>query len=1121
MSDSRRKLLPYEHQLVEALGVSKEEYLNFVEKQQIYSDPKSQTILDVTNDFGLVALILTVIGVLFQVAAALLAPKPEIPKVSGGQAATRDEVFAPRFGFNNAQQLAAYGDPVNLIYTNNATNPNGGVRVATSLIWSAVQSYGNSQLIQLLLLIGAGGIGSIDLGRSAFGQLPLRDLIAQNYWTYFRANYTGPLQNSFVSSASPADPTAFGNSGENPYRIRTGSTGAKAEGFSHAYSPTSSNTFGAYGAVPINVNLSIRDDKGAFQNASNQITSTGWSQALSILGAGTIVTVTLAQFSQTVDKNLAVNEANESRRTISGVFDSSSVFKLGSAKFKLINLNRGDIVDGPMVATLQCIEAGRAPSVSYGVQDPRQVNLAEVISQRAEYDRTVAAADALLEEDQRIQSDLPVKQRLPETRTGTGNARARALALPLTPEQLVTNGAIFTVTYTKPRNPRAKSVRTVKKKRNLTTAEKDLLRQYSETAPDTNSTVQKDDVFLHKALMRAEEASYETISPCGIIDFSIRARVFKRVSGRQSEYGSKRIKGWPVSDNGIKARSAMFIVKYKRTTEADYHYLPGIFVVSRAADIENYLFLRFNSNLLTAASASNWSFKFEPVVDPVAEFQRNDLLYNGQRYFHYLENSGNLVQFAAENGAVFEYNGAARISSTALPPINNNPGAMNEWDTFAVSSDSQTQFSFDNGPEFSIAAVTEQIVDSFSNYNQLYQDVSLFGINMFSGRTVQDLRSLSLFVNQGRLCRALRSDLPPGLNQNSYLSESSIYANNAPDIFLDTVLDANDGIGQYATLHSVDLEQLAISKKFCERNSFFMDGIIAEPSSWREFWASTAGFSLLELAKVGGQDTLVPALPYNRNTGEITTSLSIVALFNQGNILEDSYKEEFIDYGSNTKDAIVTAVYRTSEANSAFAKNISVDVRLSDTIEANATRETVDLSGFVTRREQAIAVAKFLCQTKRHSQKAIEFKTFPTDSPVFPGAYIYVELAQNQWNNIYTGIVEEGGSLNVPAEINIPNGSYSALCYVPNNGGVQSFPSVNVSGNVAPALTGSIGQLFVLGTAIRSKRVFRVTEVIMDEEGEVTVRGVQHATDDSGNSLIARGVASRVPGLFTIDGRPE
>jgi hypothetical protein len=73
----------------------------------------------------------------------------------------------------------------------------------------------------------------------------------------------------------------------------------------------------------------------------------------------------------------------------------------------------------------------------------------------------------------------------------------------------------------------------------------------------------------------------------------------------------------------------------------------------------------------------------------------------------------------------------------------------------------------------------------------------------------------------------------------------------------------------------------------------------------------------------------------------------------------------------------------------------------------------------------------------------------------------------------------------------------------------------------AEALKGREGYVFLLGKVIRNKRTFRVTEVSMDEEGEVTVRAVEHPTDEDGYSLITRGLAGKVDRLFMIDGLPE
>jgi hypothetical protein len=368
------------------------------------------------------------------------------------------------------------------------------------------------------------------------------------------------------------------------------------------------------------------------------------------------------------------------------------------------------------------------------------------------------------------------------------------------------------------------------------------------------------------------------------------------------------------------------------------------------------------------------------------------------------------------------------------------------------------------------------------------------------------------------------------------------FPNTAPDIFLDTLLDANDGIGKYAgDLFSIDLEQLSRSKKFCEKNKLFMDGVIAEPTSWRQFWSETAGFSLLELTKQDGKESLVPAIPYNKRTGAIERSLQISALFNPGNILEDSYKEEFIDYGANAEDVIVTVVYRDNEREGAFPRKNSVDVMLRNTQELNAFRETVDTSTFVTNRDQAILLGKYLCQIRRHSRRAIEFKTFPTDSFVAPGSYIYVEFAQNQWNRIQTGIIGEGGKLNLPFGETIKDGAYQMLIYNPTaieGNAVSTEVNIQcversskktiykeaqqITASSSVALRNFKDHVFVLGKVRKNKRVFRTTEVSMDEEGEVTIKGVEHGTDPSnGLSFISEGLGEFVSELFFIDGKPE
>jgi hypothetical protein len=57
--------------------------------------------------------------------------------------------------------------------------------------------------------------------------------------------------------------------------------------------------------------------------------------------------------------------------------------------------------------------------------------------------------------------------------------------------------------------------------------------------------------------------------------------------------------------------------------------------------------------------------------------------------------------------------------------------------------------------------------------------------------------------------------------------------------------------------------------------------------------------------------------------------------------------------------------------------------------------------------------------------------------------------------------------------------------------------------------------LFVLGQTITRKRVFRVTEVQMDEEGQVTVSAIEHPCVESGSQTLSL-IASFADSGFNI-----
>jgi len=1474
-----RRLLPYEYQLIEALGVSKEEYLEFVALQQEYKDPKAGTALDIRGaDGGATAmLVLTIVGTLFQVGAALLAPKPNIPSIgASNKLRTRQQRFAPSFGFNGAPELAAYGDPVNLVYTSKKDNSDGGVRVSGSLVWSAVDNFGSSQFMQLLFILGAAQIKSIDENRTAFGSLALSQLDPSTVFLFYPKYADG----EFTKGQPHFSDTEKDNLGFYPDDLKSAedsdvcqiisyqnATRNGVQGFSQAYSPTTSSSLGIYDPVPIKVEMQTRDSEGEEQDGPIGIIllGDGWEakdeynpkrldkNGNEIAADKIQVRFESKEYRDGGDDEVAPLALNFRRQAVNAL-DFGSTYMLGSAKFRLLSFGTGsesqpsrDPDDGDVTANFECVETGLCPSFNYGSEIP--VNNVKAEKKKLQNDLKIlkneleeavppsgrgsfvsSASDTKEDEDEDgIVTNVPDDKNIADqynikpmrntnNSTVEGEDRyklgkcvidynytdavevswvdqtkkkrnlsidtagsveyteyleSRQLNDPLTVKtesvrktlrqdirrlnlliRLIESGDLdddietpwsfafsykegaefwdqkaypgelsknlqqslgwnmenrlradargthgketddfgkFTLYYINERLESIKTTRdylyakidetnveasaklkdtafenntpsgTIKRFPSITSivgknsigkrvdridqqlerwealktkresklaAEvrnqivdrledkttafttpripenrgrneispkdyskgRDELETELDSLPSTKKMVDvnslkpiesafailkkkkkgtirdikrflkkwddciasADNNFFVKALVKAESAAYETVSEVDQVKFSIKSKLFRRVSGRQLKYGDTPAdQKYSLGDNGIHGRQAFFRFSYKKADQGDDGWTvhPALFAIRQSSESEAY-----NDFNFYAPSRAKYAFKLDPVYDVGSEIQQN-----GQKTFAVLDshermNKKNNNPDILENGILVGdksggfvwWNGIEKASLTKIEVDNivvdntfgfpnleeRGPKLTNEWDVFSVNTDTQVQFSFESGPELALTAVTEQQIASTVNElgTGVYKDLSLFSLSMFANRGIQDLRNVTAFVTEGKLSHRITfaSDeisIAPSQRSTSY----------APDIFADTVLDKINGIGRYAPSTVLDKSSLWLAKNFCENNNLpteldfdsgesvkpitlNMDGVIADQSSWRDFWVNNAPFSLLEFARKNGKETLVPALPVSK-TGQAADangypiSLTISALFTTGNILEDSYKEEFLDYGASTQDLVASIIYREESSKSIFQRKRTVNVRRLDIADLpSSIRETFDLSAFVTSRQQAIMFGKMLVNQRRYVRRGVEFKTFPSSNPIEPGAFIYVDIGFNSWDKTSSGVVSKDESLNSPLQNIMEEGLYNFLFYNRDSANVDAKNDVEFPTGLSDVLAGRAGQLYVMGRASREKRVFRITEVEMDEDGEVTVRAIEYPCDDQQRAR----VADFRPSLFKV-----
>ena len=1256
-----RRLLPYEHALIQTLGITEEEYFDFRKAQHQYKDIKEGTVLDIRNGepFTTVALVLSILGTIAQVAAALLAPRPEMEDARS-QNRPRDRRFAPRYGFDSIQDLAQYGDPLNLVYCDKSANGNGGVRVNTSLLWSAVYSSSNTQYISMMAAVGASDIEEIDYLKTAIGQTLIRlftgleDGTSEGScaWLYFRNN--GMPLYSDKKLGNSRDPFAQGVATSQTVFDPLLEPTVRSAGFSQAFSPSSASEFGVVAPIPIKVNVFARDEKGQSNKQPVNIEALNigswWPGSYgtrSVLGKGSLISLKIKQVNLKKSDTAQEELSDELRYEAAESLERGSYWRLGSTKFQLVNIEGPESVDkGDIKATFECVEPGMGPYGGYATEDidearaeyesliadlQQQYNdtlyarqtisentyLKENISEKQKtsldqlqnlfyriddtleymtgYKRNLGGLDELvlnaqdvdeatrkkaeninsieasIEElrDQKKETDSDdVKQKLKEQILGLKAQlkEERPKLAKAVQEYGLSDEAIFdwsqnyndvirdlkaafpdmiTIEDSDLPPPRSSGKKGGKEERrymkdlrryvnkyqgqlaaldlidreafNAACADLDKtladisqqIAEYQAILADDNNL---DNSINMKCIAKTLSATYETLSPAKLIHFAMKAKVFMRISGRAQKYGDTEAKNYKDSDNGNKFRTAMFVMRYKLTSETTWRKIPAIFCVRRKYDRD--VFFRLSFRAADAYSADKkWQFDFEPVTDGPSEMKYAGIF---PYTYIYLETRGQTQKITLSEGSELYYKGSIYTSSSDIfPPKSKAPYGVDEYSLFSPLGDTAIQFSFDNGPEFRLVAVSEQqfINPADAQWAQLYKNMALIGLNAYSSAGLTNMRNLSVFVNKGKRVRKLTTSSPASLP-----SSPDGPSNWAPDIFIDTLLDPVHGIGEYvdtANISSfIDLEQLALSKRYCQRQSYFMDGVIADRQSWRAFWTEVAPYSLLEVARIGGKETLIPAVPTN-NDGTITRNITVSALFNQGNILEDSYKEDFIDYGESNQDLIATIVYRSQETDQPFPRNNSLTISFTGINENIAQRQTFDLSSWVTNYNQALNYGMLLVAQKRYSRRAIEFKTFPTEAPISPGSYIYVQLEENKWDDLYTGTVLDDGTLNIPFDTTGVNGTFPTLIYKPgSNPYKQTITYSNGQSSVLSALKGT-GALFVLGTNAPARRVFRVISVTMEEEGEITISAVEHQCEEV-NGMTKSLIVRFDPTLYSI-----
>ena len=201
---SRRSLLPAEQQIIDALGLTVDEYWEFCRLADCKAKERGEEyasipeIVATGEPLTTLQVISLVVGVLSTAASVLLQPDPPTFEQAPEAIRTADvrgqTKFAELYSFDSVQDLAALGTIIPLIFTKRqkllgSRDVVGGIRVKGLLLWSQLLSKGSHQELKMLTTLGLSALGATpDPAGLAIGDQLLRSYQEARYRAYFLYN---------------------------------------------------------------------------------------------------------------------------------------------------------------------------------------------------------------------------------------------------------------------------------------------------------------------------------------------------------------------------------------------------------------------------------------------------------------------------------------------------------------------------------------------------------------------------------------------------------------------------------------------------------------------------------------------------------------------------------------------------------------------------------------------------------------------------------------------------------------------------------------------------------------------------------------------------------------------
>ena len=382
----------------------------------------------------------------------------------------------------------------------------------------------------------------------------------------------------------------------------------------------------------------------------------------------------------------------------------------------------------------------------------------------------------------------------------------------------------------------------------------------------------------------------------------------------------------------------------------------------------------------------------------------------------------------------------------------------------------------------------------------------LAGLSLRASRNFTRLDQLRCWMGRGLAVKRLHPNKSVAYGDTAAYGPSNLFS----DLVFFFLTDQNAGAGgllgmQAGNPYLVDTATLETTSRFLQKQKLFFNGPIVERTNLRRFVTDTAPFFLCNFIITDGKFSLQPALPFNEGTGEFNRgAVQIDQLFTVGNILEDSYKLEYL--GAEERRVFKAVVRFRQEQKNRLPEEKVINVKgvgggglFADESVKVLPQEQFDLTQFCTTEDHAFMVAKYFLTLRAYVKHTISFSTTVEGLSIRAGSFIKVVTESSPYSAAKNGTVSASGA--VTSADDLPDGTYRVDYYKSGDEEVEGPVSMRISnGQVADSEFHN--SVFTVRDSSVSQNIYLVEQLTFSEEGTVDIVASEHPCDDQGRSLI-------------------